>query len=201
MMNSLLRSRRCISALIFSGLLVLTGCVAAPPLSPPPKYDPAGFAPLRVDARKLEIIDNWVMPMQDPHMEHLLQPTPAQIVTDWASRVLVPAGGSGELILDISKASVVVTDLPPSEKITSLVKDNQDSRVRVELSARLMWLQPVGGQQGTGEIRAEASVTLPETARPVDYDVAIQETILEALALFDTEMRANIARIDGIMLP
>jgi hypothetical protein len=95
----------------------------------------------------------------------------------------------------------MVTDLPPSEKITSLVKDNQDSRVRVELSARLMWLQPVGGKQGTGEIRAEASVTLPETARPVDYDVAIQETILEALALFDSEVRANIARIDGIILP
>ena len=179
---------------------LLAACQTAQPVAPP-QFSAAAYAPLSINARQLEIIDNWAMPMQDPHIEHLLQPSPAQIMTDWASRVLVPAGGSGELILDISKASVIVTDLPPPEKITSLVKDNQDSRVRVELSARLMWLQPVGGQQGTGEIRSEASVTLPETARPVDYDVAIQETILQALALFDAEIRANIAAIDGIILP
>ena len=187
-------------AFLALSLAWLTACQTTQPVAPP-QFSAAAYAPLSINARQLEIIDNWAMPMQDPHIEHLLQPTPAQIVTDWASRVLVPAGGSGELILDISKASVIVTDLPPPEKITSLVKDNQDSRVRVELSARLMWLQPVGGQQGTGEIRSEASVTLPETARPVDYDVAIQETILQALALFDAEIRANIAAIDGIILP
>lgn len=181
-------------------LLALSGCQTSQTVAPP-KFNASAYAPLSINARQLDIIDNWAMPMQAPHTEHLLQPTPARIIADWASRVLVPAGGSGELILDISRASVTISDLPPGEKIADLVKNSQDSRIRVELAARLMWLQPVGGQQGTGEIRAEASVTLPESSRPVDYDVAVQETILEALALFDAEIRQNISQIEGIILP
>ena len=46
--------------------------------------------------------------------------------------------------------------------------------MRVTYSAMLMWLQPVGGQQAAVEVRASASQTLPESSRPVDFDVAIQ---------------------------
>ena len=53
-MKSFLRRRRYFSGLIVAGLLILTGCVTTLPVSPPQKYNPAEFAPLRVDARKLE---------------------------------------------------------------------------------------------------------------------------------------------------
>ncbi len=50
-------------------------------------------------------------------------------------------------------------------------------------------------------MQASASKTLPESSRPVDYDVAIQETILLALAKLDQELRAKIAAVDGLILP
>ena len=106
-------SRRFFSGLIFAGLVSLTGCVTAPPVvAPPLKYDPAVFESLRINARKLEIIENWQMPMESPFIEHTLIPDLSSMVVDWAKYALVPVGGAGEVVLDISQASVQITDLP-----------------------------------------------------------------------------------------
>lgn len=170
-------------------------------LPAPPKFEASAYAPLSLNARKLDIINNWIMPLQDPYQEHLLQPTPSDVLADWASRVLLPAGGSGELALDISEASVTINDLPKSEKFLDNFNDRQDSIVRVTYSAMLMWIQPVGGQQAAVEVRASASQTLAESSRPVDFDVAIQETILSALAELDQKLRVEIDGINGLILP
>ena len=201
MMNSLLRSRRCISALIFSGLLVLTGCVAAPPLSPPPKYDPAGFAPLRVDARKLEIIENWQMPMEPPFIEHTLMPDMSSMVVDWAKYVLVPVGGSGEVVLDIAQASVQITDLPQGTNLFDVFSDQQESKIRVDIAAKLMWIQPVGGKQGIVDVNAATTQTLSESSTPNDRQIAIREAMLEAVRLLDIEARQKITTIEDIIRP
>ena len=179
---------------------VLTACQTVD-LPPPPKFEASAYAPLSLNARKLDIISNWVMPLEDPYQEHLLQPNPSDVLTDWAARVLLPAGGSGELVLDISEASVTVSDLPKSEKFLDSFNDRQDSIIRVTYSAMLMWLQPVGGQQAAIEVRSSATQTLAESSRPIDYDVAIQETILSALAEMDQKLRVEIATIDGLVLP
>ena len=107
MINCPLRSRRIFAGLIFAGYLVLTGCATPPPvIAPPSNYDPAGFESIRVDARKLEIIENWQMPMEPPFIEHTLMPDLSSMVVDWAKYALVPVGGSGEVVLEISQASV-----------------------------------------------------------------------------------------------
>ena len=167
----------------------------------PPQFQASAYAPLSLNARSLDIISNWVMPLTDPYQEHLLQPNPSDVLTDWASRVLLPAGGSGELVLDISEASVTITDLPKSEKFLDTFNDQQESLVRVTYAAVLMWIQPVGGQQALVEVRASSSQSLAESSRPVDYDVAIQETTLAALAEMDMKLRAEIATINGLVLP
>ena len=94
MMKRLLMSK-CAAAMLFAGgFFMLTGCASAPPATPP-QYDPAGYSSLRVDARKLEIIENWQMPIAPPYIEHTLMPNLSDMVVDWAEYVLVPIGGSG----------------------------------------------------------------------------------------------------------
>ena len=110
----------------------------------PPKFDSGGYAAIAMNARRLEIVENWQMPMEAPYIGHFQTPYPSNIVAEWAASVLQPAGGSGELILDISKASVTKEKLPRRQSagysLGSAGYQNQ-----VELVARLMWLQPVGG--------------------------------------------------------
>ena len=82
--------------------LILAACTADSP--PPPQLMTPSVAEgaLPLNARRLEIIENWKMPIEPPYIGHLQQPYPGNLVSQWATRTLVPAGGSGELILDIT---------------------------------------------------------------------------------------------------
>jgi hypothetical protein len=83
----------------------------------------------------------------------------------------------------------------------SLFKNQQESEIKVELKAHLMWIQPIGNRQGTIEIDASTSRTVPESATPNDYDVAVRKTMLDAVAQMDGQARMKIAEIAGFVLP
>ena len=64
--------------------------------TPPPKiFTTDAYQPLNLNARRLEIIDNWQMPVADPYIGHRVSPLPSTILADWVSHVLRAAGGSG----------------------------------------------------------------------------------------------------------
>ena len=202
MINCPLRSRRVFSGLIFAGLLVLTGCATPPPvIAPPSNYDPAGFESIRVDARKLEIIENWQMPMKAPFIEHTLMPDLSSMVVDWAKYALVPVGGSGEVVLDISQASVQVTDLPQGTALLDVFSDQQESKIRVDIVTKLMWIQPVGGKQGIVDVDATTTRTVSESSTPNARDLAIRGAMIEVIGLLDAEARRKVRTIDGIIRP
>ena len=192
---------KCATAVLFaSGFFMLTGCASAPPATPP-QYDPAGYSSLRVDARKLEIIENWQMPLAPPYIEHTLMPNLSDMVVDWAEYVLVPIGGSGEVVLDIRQASVKVTDLPQSTALLDVFSDQQDTKVRVDIKAKLMWIQPVGGKQGIVDVDATTTRTVSESSTPNARDVAIRGAMIEVIGLLDAEARRKVRTIDGIIRP
>ena len=167
----------------------------------PPKFDSDSYAVMAVNARRLEIVENWQMPMEAPFIGHFQTPYPSNIVAEWAARVLQPAGGSGELILDISKAAVTREKLPRKTNFQGIFSDQQDTKIRVELVARLMWLQPVGGAKAMVDLSASQSKSIPESSTPNEFDKAVTETLLTALAALDTQARRELQKIDNIILP
>ena len=158
-------------------------------------------AELAINARRLEIVDNWIMPLSPPYVEHELTPTPAASLIDWATKTVVPKGASGELILNISEASIQQEKLPPAEGFFDSLKDNQESRIRVTMQAQLLWIQPVGNYTGTAELAAKVSQTLPESATPADYIIAKQNLVNRAIGLIDSQARSEIAKIPAMILP
>jgi hypothetical protein len=105
------------------------------------------------------------------------------------------------MILDISRAAVIKEKLPAQTDLKGLLTDQQNNRIRVELSARLMWLQPVGGAQAMAVISANHSSTIAESSTPNIFNQAVSETFLEALDLLDKEARKELRKIDNILLP
>jgi len=154
-----------------------------------------------LNARRLEIIENWQMPIKAPFIGHLQQPYPTNVISQWASRVLTPAGGSGELILDISRAAVTKEKLPKQVGVANALTDQQDSRIRVEFEAQLMWLQPVGGAQAMIRLSSSHSVTIPESSSANDVQRAVNDSLAVALAGLDRQARNELAKLDGIILP
>ena len=165
-----------------------------------PAFQPLDYRPLSINARKLVIIQNWKMPGEKPFYEHLISPNPSSILTDWAGNTLLPAGSSGEVTLDIRKASVIITDIYQADNITDQFIDNQQNKIEVELAGQLMWLQPVTGQTGFLDARAVSSTTVPESSTAVEFDVAVQKTILSALSGFDKKLRLEIESLNGMLL-
>ncbi len=180
-------------------MLSACGTTSAPPV--PVTISTDSFAPLALNARKLEIIDNWQMPMASPYIGHRQDPFPSNLVARWGSAVLMPAGGSGEIVLDISRAAVTQERLVREDKLSNALVDEQDMRLRVELEAQLMWLQPVGGSQARIKLSALHSVTVPESANANDVQTAINECLQAALVALDAQARAELAKIDSIILP
>ena len=184
-------------ALIFLGACGATTTT----VTAPPKLDVDSFQPLRMNARRMEIIENWQMPVVAPYIGYLANPAPSNVVIDWASRILLPAGGSGELVLDISRASLTRTKLARSANLNSLITDEQESKIEAQIEARLIWLQPVGGFQGMIELSARHSVTIHESSSANDLNVAVQDALLVAVNLLDKQAREEIAKIPNITVP
>ena len=181
--------------------LLLSACTAT--LPPPPKVTISSdaFSSVPLNARRLEIIENWQMPVEAPYIGHLQQPLPSTLIANWASKVLTPAGGSGELILDISRASVTKVKLPKQAGLSNALTDQQDSKVKVEFEAQLMWLQPVGGAQAMMKLSSSHSVTIPESSSANDVQRAVNECLQTAIAGLDSQARAELAKLDNIVLP
>ena len=82
-----------------------------------------------------------------------------------------------------------------------MFSDQQDTKIRVDIKAKLMWIQPVGGKQGLVDIDATTTRTVSESSTPNVRDVAIREAMIEVIELLDAEARRKVASIDGIIRP
>ena len=93
-----------------------------------PTFQASDYLPLSINARKLVVIQNWKMPGEEPFNEHLIMPNPSSVITEWASKTLLPAGSSGDLTLDIRRHQLLLqtynklTQLQDSLKITKKVR-------------------------------------------------------------------------------
>jgi hypothetical protein len=183
-------------------LMGFAGLAACQTIAPTPPVTTADkFAPLAINARRLEIIDNWQMTVEAPYVGHRAQTLPSNLLADWAAQVLQPAGGSGELIFDILRASVIRIELPMKAGITNFLTDQQESKIKAEFVVTIMWLQPVGGTQARVELRADHSATIAESATANDLQTTIQTVLMAALTTLDQQARVELAKINKITLP
>ena len=68
------------------------------------------------------------------------------------------------------------------------------------MAGQIMWIQPVTAQTGFLNARSKSSTTVSESSSPLDFEIAVQETILSALAGFDRKLRLEIENLDGMIL-
>ncbi len=183
------------------GVLMLGACETTSEAPKPVTVDASIYQSMTLNARQLVIIENWQMPMKAPYIGHRQMPYPSNFIAQWASKVLTPAGGSGDITLDIQRAAVTLVDLPRKAGLKNALTDQQDSRIRVEFEARLMWLQPVGGAQAMVKLSSSHSRTIPESSSANDLQRAVNDSLLAALVGLDAQARAELKKLDNIILP
>ena len=180
---------------------LLANCNTGQSKPPPTIFTSGAHQPLAINARRLEIIDNWQMPIADPYVGHQINPLPTNIVANWASHVLRPSGGSGEIVFDMEQIAVTLTDMPQKLDLKGLLSDQQSRKATAQIKAQIMWLQPVGGTQARVELNASHSITVRESANPNEIRETIHEALKGALLRLDAQTRKELARIDRLILP
>ena len=185
--------------ILFGGMI--TSCNRGPNNPPPAIFATDAFPPLAINARSLKIIDNWQMPIADPYVGHRVNPLPSNVLADWASHVLNPAGGSGEIIFDMNRVAITMTDLPKKVGLNDLFLDQQSKKITTEIAAQIIWLQPVGGTQARIDLDASHSITIHESANSNEVSQKTHESMKGALARLDRQVRKELAMIDRIILP
>ena len=185
--------------IFISGLLVSCNTVQSKP--PPVVFKSAAHQPLSINARRLEIIDNWQMPIVGHYVGHQINPLPSNIVADWAAHVLRPAGGSGEVVFDMERVAVTLKDMPQKLDLKGLLSDQQSRKATAEIKAQIMWLQPVGGTQARVGLSASHSITIRESANPNEVREALHKALKGALLRLDSQARKELAKIEQIIIP
>lgn len=186
-------SRRHALLMLFSAS-ALTAC--GPAREPRPQLTATGG---RIDLgiSSLDIISDYTGPQVPPYIDHIIMPSPAMQLSQWATDTLNPADQDGNALLTIITASMTETKLDGEEGIKGLFTNQQRLLVFVEFEAVLSISHPDGRKSATLNLASSAEKSIADDTTPEEADQIRFETIREAIGRFDQELRQQLLRFNG----
>lgn len=171
------------------GLAALSGCVNAPP---PPQYPPLQFSDtqnnLPFNVARIEVVDDYVPPMTEPHVETRSPLSPSNAVRQWASQRLVAAGSGGVLRVHILDASIVEAPLATTQGVEGVLTEEPDRRYTGSLRVRLEY-QPGYGSSNFAEAASSRSISVSKRATLNDVDQQLYDLSAGMMRDVDTALQ------------
>ena len=191
--NKTMLSRRYASLLMLSASLVAS---CSPKAELRPQITATGS---RIDlgVASVDIIDDYNNPNVKPYIDHLINPSPAMQLTQWAAETLKPADEKGNMLLTIMKASMTEKDIEAEEGLKALFTNQQRLLINVELEAVLSFNHPDGGRSATLTVVSSSEKSIADNTTPEEADSIRFKAIREAVGRFDQELRAQLSGFDG----
>ena len=180
-------------------LVPVAACETVEPPAPLPQLTFENLKPIPLKVAQVELADEYVSPLDGPHVEGTVPVSPATAMKAWAARRLVAGGGNGVARLVIKTASMTATPLKLTSGLKGAFTDEQSERYDVDVKAELR-IYDGGGAMGAAYVIAEASLsrTIPEKSTINDRRRVQFEVVEAVMADFDKEMektmRAHLAR-------
>lgn len=177
--------------LLVAALLVVAGCVDAPPV---PEFALITFADkpkIVLAVGTVEVVDNYLPPGRRPNVEHEFPVRPAAMLASWAADRLAPSGGAATVRFIINDASAIETPLETVKGLKGLFKDQQAHRYDLAVEVRVE-ITEGGFVRGFAEARAESSRTASESISLNDRERMYYEMTQAAGQAIDAELEKNI---------
>lgn len=183
--------------LVLAGAGLLTACETPNPTQTFPELSFEGQPKIRLDVASINVVDEYRMPLAEPHLEHRAPIAPSAAIERWAADVLEPVGASGRGVLRITRGSLVETPLERTQGVRGLFTTDQAERYDTGAAAVLEIYDAGGVPVGTAEATAsrfqtvEEGISLNERER-VWYRL-VEDTVLD----FSRSMEVAIRRYLG----
>ena len=156
--------------------------------------------PLYFSVNKLEVLDNYKMPLSKPNVEHKMRRSPSVILTSWAHNVIRTQGNEGYVKLIINRASATVSNIDKKNTIFNFFKNKQSYNVKVFFSGRLEIFDKTTNKSGYINIETSFSKTAPEAASLSELEKLYDYVTIEALGKFDKEFRKRLLDLSEFLI-
>lgn len=120
--------------------------------------------PVVLDAARLEVIDEYRMPLADPNVEHRAPLAPGAAAERWARDVLRASGPGGRAVFRITRGSLVENRLQTTGGLKGMFTVDQAERYDAAIEGRLDLYGNDGRPLGNAQARASRYQTIAEDA-------------------------------------
>ena len=138
------------------------GCETTPPLRSFPELSYTHLPPIRFDAVRVDVVQQYRSTNQPPHVEHEFPVRPAEVAARWANDRLQANGVRNIVRATIVDGAVVEVPLQRSAGVTGVFTTDQSERYDGALEVRIEVLGPDGRQLAMVSSRATRSRSVPE---------------------------------------
>lgn len=178
----------------FAAALLLASCTLPNETRPQPHYTYKDYPPTTLGVATIQVMQDYVMPAQDPHVEHLLpQPLPSA-VADWARTRFKAGGADGNLIITIKDASIVGQDLPKTSGVKGWFTIDQSQRYEGKITVEFRIDGAKDGAGGSGTVLVNRGQTVAENSSIQDRDrtwTGMEQTMISDLDANTQRMLQN----------
>lgn len=184
--------RRGFLSLSLAGLAA--GCATPDPTPRFPELTFTGRPPIALDVATVETVDEYRMPLADPHIEHRAPLAPGAAAERWARDVLRSEGTAGRAVFRVTTGSLVASPLQTTGGLRGWFTVDQAERYDSVIAGRLELFGADGRRLGDAQAQATRFQTIAENASLNDRQ-RLWYTLVEATAIdFATAMEAAIRR-------
>lgn len=192
-MNGLMHKTRMGRFLLGLGVVLLvTAC--ATPLPPAPKLELtyAHLDPINLAVGQVEVVEDYVPPLRDPNIDHLVPVSPTAAARRWAEDRLRSAGGERRAQFVINNAEVIETKLPVERGVRGAVTVDQAARYDATLKVTLEIRDGRGFRVAFATAEASRSATISENLTLRERDLFFFRLVEELVADLNVELEARI---------
>ncbi len=180
------------------GLFLLGGCNTPPP--PAPAYPEITFGhlePYRFEVAKIEVVEEYRPPLDDPHVEHLAPVSPAAIMRRWVGDRIDTVGVLGTVRITITDARIVMIPLKVNESVKDRFTTEQAARYEASAAMLIEVLDERNIVRAHAGGEAGRSQTVPEGLNLRQRDQMLFELTEKLINDLNRVIEPNITRYLG----
>jgi hypothetical protein len=181
--------------LVLLGGLALAGCAATPPRAAFAEITFAHLPRIALDVARIEVVDEFVAPLEPPHVEREFPVKPASVVRRWVGDRIDAMGLNRTLRHVVTDASATEETLGTQGGVTGFFTNDQEKRYALALAARLEIVADDGRfVEAHVAARADGSATVAEDATLEERDRVLYRLTEQVAQALDRELEAAIRR-------
>ena len=180
-----------VAAFLVAG--VVAGCETAIPAPQKLELSYAHLGAIRLDVAKVEVVDEYLPPLQPPNVEHEFPISPAEALQQWARDRLQAAGKDRKARFIIRNAAVQEIALDKKKGLRGLFTKDQSERYDGRITVQLEIRSNRGFRDAFIEAIAEESRTVPEDISLVERERVFLQITEELIAILNAEIEKQIA--------